>query len=244
MSIQTLVETLRTNIAALNSVSEPVNKSPDLDSTKILYDTLATTIDANNIHFLSLPDDSSHPSVVYQQVGSVPNYFESHKLTHKVTFVTELREQSDSALIDKTKQLTSALESSNYGIELTNAMQDYDKASKTFRQHLEVVLTVPATLTPTLLPAAIVYQISDNAEPSVYDNMIRQSVTSQFAVAVITAGNDIAQLRNQVRNVVIGNITTNKHIPYQLKQGNPLENEGGITIWRDIFYNSTVRVQS
>jgi len=237
MNLQSIIEQLST-ATDFKQVSEAGSASttPQID-TEALLTTVLSEVTAN-VHCLKLPESPSYPNIVYMLVGGKNHYFEKQLLTQSDTFIISLREKTRESLANKAKALLTILISSVYAIEILDKQKEYESLRDCYRLDLEISFTVPATGVNAETPALLVYCIGQDGEESDYDNVIKQKVNSAYGIAVLTAGNDIAELQVVVRNKLLGFQQTNQHFEMQFARGSPLESEGGLKIWREIYQDS------
>lgn len=210
--------------------------TPSIDTEALLTNVLVSTL--HSVYCLNLPENAALPNLVYMLAGGKNLYFEKHLLAQVDTFVVSLRHNSLSALAQSANQLLTALINSSYAIEIIDKQKDYEPERQCYRLDLELSFTVPATGSSAQTPAAILYSIGDEAEQSDYDNFIKQKVTTGYGIAILTTGNNLEQLRQVVRDKLLGFQQTPQHYELQFARGTPLEHEGGLSIWRDIYQDS------
>jgi hypothetical protein len=177
-------------------------------------------------------------------VGGKNQYFEKQLLTQVDTFIVSLREKTLNALAIKTKALLTELNNSAYAIEILDKQKDHEPERECFRLDLEIAFSVPATGINAETPALLVYCLSQDGEESGYDNLIKQRINSAYGVAILTANNDLSALQNAVRNKLLGFQQTPQHFEMQFARGSPLESEGGLQIWREVYQDSHMITQT
>jgi len=212
--------------------------TPQIDTEALLTTVLSTV--TPDVHSLKLPETPDYPNIVYMLVGGKNQYFEKHLLTQVDTFIISLREKSLDALAVKSKELLKTLVACDYAIEILDKQKDHESERECFRLDLEVSFTVPATGVNGETPALLVYCVGQDGEESDYDNLIKQKTNSTYGIAILTAGNDVAALQTVVRNKLLGFQQTPQHFEMQFARGSPLENEGGLRIWREIYQDSNM----
>ena len=205
--------------------------------TEVLLKNVLSGVTAD-IYALKLPESPSYPNIVYMLVGGKNQYFEKNLLTQVDTFIVSLREKSLPDLAVKAVSLLSELVSSDFAIEILDKQKDFEPDRECYRLDLEVSFTVPATGINAETPALLVYRIGQTAEESGYDDFIKQKVVTTYGIAILTTQNDMSGLQKAVLDKLLGFQQTPKHFEMQLSGGEPLENEGGLRIWREIYEDS------
>jgi hypothetical protein len=237
MSLQSIIDQLALATEFKQVVEAgSASTTPQIDTEALLTTVLSAV--TSNTYSLKLPESPTYPNIVYMLVGGKNQYFEKQLLTQFDTFIVSLREKTLEALAVKSKELLSALITSSYAIEVLDKQKDHEPERECFRLDLEVSFSVPATGINAETPALLVYCVGQNGEESDYDNVIRQKVNSAYGIAILTAGNDIAELQIAIRNRLLGFQQTPQHFEMQFSRGSPLESEGGLKIWREIYQDS------
>jgi hypothetical protein len=212
--------------------------TPQIDTEALLTTVLSAV--TTDVYSLKLPENPSYPNIVYMLVGGKNQYFEKHLLTQVDTFIVSLREKELQNLAVKSKELLTSLVDSNYAIEILDKQKDHEAERDCYRLDLEISFSVPATGVNAETPALLVYCVGQNGEQSDYDNVIKQKVNSAYGIAILTAGNDVVELQTVVRNKLLGFQQTPQHFEIQFARGSPLESEGGLRIWREIYQDSSM----
>jgi hypothetical protein len=212
--------------------------TPQIDTEALLTTVLSAV--TTDVYSLKLPENPSYPNIVYMLVGGKNQYFEKHLLTQVDTFIVSLREKELQNLAVKSKELLTSLVASNYAIEILDKQKDHEAERDCYRLDLEISFSVPATGVNAETPALLVYCVGQNGEESDYDNIIKQKVNSAYGIAILTAGNDVVELQTVVRNKLLGFQQTPQHFEIQFARGSPLESEGGLRIWREIYQDSSM----
>ena len=129
-------------------------------------------------------------------------------------------------------RIKQAVDEASYATEITDWLQDYDADAGSFRQNLEISFTVPASSPTAELPALLVYEMDTKAERSDTLNHVRQRVTVTYGLVLMTNQPNFSELKQSVLTSLVGWIASSNHTPLQLKQGDPLETEGGLKLYR------------
>ena len=213
---------------------------PRIDTAKAVSAIAQSAIPNTEFLFSKSAQDETY--AVLNLVSSTNQHIDKYRITQTDVYVCSVRSNNYKSSLKKTQDLIVKVDESNYGIEVTDIMQDHDKESQTYRNHLEITFTVPATGSSAELPAALVYLVSEKASPSSTDNRVRQQVGEIYGVILLTASGDMNKLKSESKSHLIG-----QSIPgydaLELIQGDPLENEGGLEGWRYLFSTSTTLIQ-
>jgi len=237
MTIQNIITTLLTATEFKQVVESGSSaNTPIIDTEALLNNLLSSAI--NNVYALTLPEQAAYPNIVYMLVGGKNNYFEKHLLTQVDSFIISLRATTLDLLASAASTLLTAIIASPYAIEITDKQKDFEPERECFRLDLELSFSVPATGANAETPALIVYHLGEDGEESDYDNLIKQKITSGYGIAILTTANDMEALRQAVQGKLLGYQQTPQHYEMQFARGAPLENEGGLRIWRDIYQDS------
>lgn len=237
MSLQSIIDQLA-SATEFQQVAEAGNAAtmPQIDTEALLKTVLSTV--TSNTYSLKLPENPNYPNIVYMLVGGKNQYFEKQLLTQVDTFIISLREKTIDALATKSKELLTILAASTYAIEILDKQKEHEPERECFRLDLEIAFSVPSTGINAETPALLVYCLSQDGEESDYDNLIKQRVNSAYGVAILTADNNLSALQTVVRNKLLGFQQTPQHFEMQFARGSPLESEGGLQIWREVYQDS------
>jgi hypothetical protein len=200
--------------------------------------TLLSGVASGGMWALQLPENPTHPSLVYQMVGSIPGIFEGYHITQTDTFVLNLRGESYSVLRGLVDDIITALAGQN--IEITDMIHDFDQAEELYRVNLELEYTYLSAAAQTM-PVAFVYPLSRAAVgPSAYDNFTKQAIEEDFAILLVTDAGDIPALQDEVQAALLGWQQSSAHHEVEYSSGSAIEGAGGLELWRetyrDIFY--------
>ena len=181
---------------------------------------------------IQLPEQPTHPSIVYQLVSSSPGTFEGYDVTHTDLFILNVRGEDYDELIELVSGITSVLGSAN--IDITDAVHDYDQAENLFRINLELTYTYINSSLQTL-PAVFVYPLSRSAEGSAYDNYTKQLVRADYAFLIITDDNDIPALQTELQHGLLGWQQSAEHHEMEYNNGSSIEGIGALKMWREVY---------
>ena len=190
---------------------------------------------------LQLPENPTHPSIVYQLVSSSPGTFEGYDVTHTDLFVINLRGPNYDALLTLYNSLVTALAGSN--VDITDAAHDYDQAENLYRINLELTYTYIAAAAQTL-PAAFVYPLTRSGGESAYDNYTKQLISADYAILIVTASNNIPALQAEIQAALLGWQQTANHQEMLYGNGAGIEGTGGLSMWREVYHDSYYMTQA
>jgi hypothetical protein len=240
MSIQLIIDHIKTKIPAITQVVEAGgdNTNPAIDTTKLMNSIITAKIpDTSVFQGLDNPDDLN---CVLNLVSSKPIELDRHKITQTDVYIAEIRAKDRTESFQAVADVKSAVEASSYAVEISDWLQDYDKESQSYRQNLELSFTVPASSPSADLPALLIYELGTKAEASKTQNQVRQRFNISYGFVLMTNQSDYSSLKQAILDNVIGYIASNEHEPMQLQQGDPLETEGGLKLYRFVFEHSYI----
>jgi len=244
MSIQNIIDRF-SSVTEFKQVVEAGTSAtmPQIDTEELLTGVLKPTVN-NNVYSLKLPESPTYPCISYMLVGGSGMYFEKHLVTQVDTFIVSLRAKSIEDLSTYAKTLIEAIFESSYALEITDKQKEFESGRDCYRLDLEITFTVPATGVNAETPALLIYKLASNAPESDYDNIIRQRVSSSYGAVILTASNNLEELSDVVMSRLLGYQQTTEHFEMQYVRGGPLENEGGLRMWRDVFEDSEIIQQT
>lgn len=200
-----------------------------------LYTLLQSTV-GGRMYPLQLPESPTHPSLVYQLVSSSPGVFEGYDVTHTDVFVLNLRGADYDALLTIQASIISAIDGQN--IEITDLLHDYDQGENLYRINIELSYSYITSASQTL-PAAFVYPLARAGNDSVYDNLIKQLVTEDFAILVINGPssptNTMSDLLDEIQAALLGWQQSANHHEMQYGNGASIEGVGSLEVWRESY---------
>jgi hypothetical protein len=205
-----------------------------------IYALLQGTV-SGRMYPLQLPEQPTHPSIVYQMVSSSPGVFEGFDVTHTDVFVLSVRGYDYDALLSVQSAMVTALSGSN--IDITDMVHEYDQPENLYKLHLELSYTYIAAASQTL-PAAFVYPLSRYGEASAFDNYTKQLVQADYAVLIVTADNNIPALQAEIQAALLGWQQSANHHEMEYSNGTSIEGMGGLSMWRESYRDKYYMTQS
>jgi len=193
------------------------------------------------MYALQAPESVARPFIVFQLASSFPGAFDGYDITHTDQYVLMLRGDDYDALLVIALQLVSALDGED--IEVTDMMHDYSPREGLYGINFELNVTRLAAGSQNK-PAAFVYPLSRSAAPSEFDNRTKQRVTGEYAILLVTSGNNIPALTDQVRAALLGWQQSQYHHEMEYASGTSIEGVGGMSVWREIYRDSFYITQS
>lgn len=235
MDLSSVVTRLDTEVAALVNVELAV--SSDVASVDLAASLKAAlnTAASSRIYPIRLPEGPTYPNVVYSQVAREHYAFDGFLITRTDTYVLQLRAESFSGLVTLTAAIKSALDAWSVANQVTDVLTDYDDEVLVYRANLEVTATVPVANSQSL-PAALVYPIGTQSDPSNADNCTRQRNTRQFAVMLMaTTGGTITSLISSCQDALLGWVATGATDSIEHVEGAPIAGLVGLRLWREVY---------
>jgi len=190
---------------------------------------------------LQLPESPTHPSIVYQMVASAPGVFEGYDVTHTDVFIINVRGADYDSLLTLVNIIIATLSGEN--IEITDILHDYDQAENLYRINLELSYSYITSASQSL-PAAFVYPLARAGNDSAYDNLIKQYVSEDWAILVVTDAGDIPDLLDEIQAALLGWQQTVAHHEMQYGSGASIEGVGGLEVWRESYRDAFYMTQT
>lgn len=240
MDVSAIVSRLTAQAPSFGQVLAPSTGGTQTPiSTQANLYTLLQSQVGGRMYPVQLPEIPTHPSIVYQMVTSAPGVFEGYDITHTDVFVLNIRGTVYNDLLTLVASIVTALAGQN--IEITDTLHDYDQGENLYRINLELSYSY-ITATSQTMPVAYVYPLAREGSESTYDNYIKQYVSEDFAILIVTADGDIPTLQDEVQAALLGWQQTAAHHEMQYGNGASIEGVGGLEVWRetyrDAFYMS------
>jgi len=194
---------------------------------------------------IQMPENPTHPSLVYQLVSSSPGVFEGYDVTHTDLFVLNMRGTDYDALVTLQNTVIGLL--AGESIEITDMLHDYDQAENLYRINLELTYSY-ITSDSQAFPAAFVYPISRSGEPSVYDNYTKQLVSQDFGILVVNGPSSptytMSALLNEIQAALLGWQQGADHHEMEYGSGSSIEGVGGLEVWREVYRDAFYMTQA
>ena len=222
------------------SFAQIITASPGGTQTPIstqanLYTLLQSSV-SGRMYPLQLPESPTHPSIVYQMVSSAPGVFEGYDVTHTDIFVLNVRGEDYDELLTLQSTIIAALSGEN--VEITDMLHDYDQGENLYRINLELSYSYITSASQNL-PAAFVYPLTRAGNESVYDNLIKQFVSEDFAILVVNAPGSptytMSDLLDEIQAALLGWQQTANHHEMQYSNGASIEAVGSLEVWRESY---------
>ncbi|PUB82377.1 MAG: hypothetical protein DBP02_15095 [gamma proteobacterium symbiont of Ctena orbiculata] len=236
MNVQPYVDLLTANAPTLQQavVAPPGVQSLGVVSTDEIL-TVFSGVLGDRVYQMSLPQYPTYPNLVYQLVSSDPQVVDGYHVTHTDTLHLYVRDTTIDGLDTAVATVQAAIEASAWSIEVQDMMYDFDDEQNVYVAVIEITFVVSA-LPSQSLPAAIVYPVGTNADPSPFGNLVRQLERQSFAVVIISNSASIESLRREIQGALLGKQVHETQIQYQ--QGIPLDGGGGLMLWQEVYSDS------
>lgn len=247
MNISNIISHLNSNTTSFTSIYEPtlggfdipVNSSSDLFT--VLNSTITTLPNSAEV-------DTALPHMVYRVMGVNPIEVDGYRVAQTDEFGLLLRASTYSSLRTLTNSVINLLGSGDYAVEASDLQTYYDPDFGADGCHVaELMIDVTYTTassspgpTGTLdatLPLLMVYPISRDAGPMDDMNIVHQQVINQYAFVVVTQGNDIYTLLDELQEALLGYQVSSEHEGMHYLGGANLVGVKPMTIWREMYQN-------
>lgn len=236
MDITPIITRLQAECPTLSQVLAARNGGSTAPAaTQAALYSLLTSVVGTRMYPLQAPENVAHPSMVYQLTSSFPAQFDGYDVLHTDQYVLMLRGQDYSELLTIADTIVGLI--NGQPIDVTDMLHDFDERESLYRINFELSYSYIAASAQTL-PAAFVYTTSQSASPSSFDNRIKQRVSSEYAILLVTTDDNIAVLREEVQNALLGWQQTSGHHEMEYGAGLAIESVGGMAVWRDIYRDS------
>ncbi len=214
------------------------NASPNTDTSELLCE-LFNSIELETSIFKS-DDEAGDTHCVLNMVSSGPLSLDNRKIANENIFVAEIRTKNRNESFLQVAKIKQKIESSHYALEITDWLQDFDKASESFRQNLEITFTVPRSNLDATVPAVLIYEVDTQGENIETRSRPRQALTERFVVLLMTNGNNYSELKEAIKHALIGWSLNEHYEPLKLNMSHPLETTGNMRMYRFEFESQCI----
>lgn len=209
-----------------------------VDSAAEIYSQLGSLV-SNRVHPVTLKDTGAHPSIVYQLVSSSVGAVEGYRITQTDEYVLMVRHTSFDSLFTLVGSINTQLAASAFAIDIDDLLFDYDEQisepdAPIYRANIKVSFTYLSAGAQTF-PAAFVYSVGRSAEPSTYDNLVKQRVENQYAIVLVTQSGNLQTLMDDVQAQLLGFQRTAFIDPFEYVGGRNIEGVAGLEMWREVY---------
>ena len=237
--MQSLLDQITANAPSFNVVAEaPSGESLATVDAAAASGELKTLLELTGaaVYPLDAQPGGTPPDAVYQVVGANPVAIGTARIGTQVTFDVTLRESSYSALLTLLAATETQVQAAPGAISITGAGAAYDEKTGLFMFGLELQYFVPAVAGQTSdYPAVLVSLAGDAAGESAYDNTVKQRVTRQHSLIIISTNNDIAALRTELQGALLGWQEAPSFFEMQYASGSAIDITGGLYAWREQY---------
>lgn len=249
MNVDGIVSRLDSQVGALAQViaATPGGSQAPYDTSTALVSLLGSLV-GGRMHPITIRDAGTHPSIVYQMVSSTASRIDGYRVTQTDTFVLFVRHTSYDSLITTVNSVIAAIDAAASAIEVTDMLFDFDDDQSAYRCNIELQFTYVVAGAQTL-PCAYVYTIDRSADESAYDNFVKQRVTNDYGIIVITNSNaspvvSMDSLLTSIMGALLGWSQAATFNEFQYRSGSAIEGVGGLEMWREIYSDSEYVSQS
>ncbi|MEW8027847.1 MAG: hypothetical protein AB2806_08920 [Candidatus Thiodiazotropha sp.] len=236
MNIQPYVDQLDTEAPSLQQVivANPGVQSLGVSTEAELYNVLQPLLNSQTFHMV-LPQEPDYPNLVFQLESSQPQEVDGYHISQTETFLLFVRAENIVSLNAAVDEVLAALEASAWSLEVNDMIKGYDDEQRVFRANIELLFTVTALPSPDQLPAAIVYPVNAQADPSPFGTIVRQLEHQQFAIVLMSNSTPIETLRREVQGALLGFQVSEIFNPVEYQQGTALDGGGGLQLWQEVY---------
>lgn len=242
MDVSAIVSRLQAEAPTLGQVIQPApgGTYTPISTQANLY-TLLSPVVSERMYPIQLPENPTHPSIVYQLVSSSPAVFEGFDVTQTDLYVLNLRGEDYDALMTLYGSIVAAIAGEN--VEITDVLHDYDQTENLFRVNVELTYTYLAAAAQDM-PAAFVYPIARTGDESAYDNFTKQEVEAEYAILIVTSDNNIPALQDEIQAALLGWQQSPDHQEIEYGTGSSIEGVGGLSMWRESYRDTFYMTQA
>jgi hypothetical protein len=236
VTIDDIIAQITAEAPSFNTVTKVDVSAGAVDSAKELVSALSATFSAR-IYPLTLPEDPTHPSVVYEMVTTPRIHLDGIDIAQRHVYVLSIRADTFSEMITKVDATRTALAASAWSIEISDMLSGYDDEQQHYRTDLEIIFSY-ASFAPLAadLPAVLVFEESQKANESVLDNCIKQRVATDFSYIIATDSSDMDSLRSELMTALLGFQSDPSEEDTQYRQGVRIPSTGNLSLWRETYF--------
>jgi hypothetical protein len=237
MSVSSLISEITTHVPALGTVIEGCasTSEPSVDMDAELVSVLDSSL-SNAVYPLTLGEDPPRPNAVYSVFSGQPLPIDGRQLAYSNQYRVEIRDDSFANLTTIVSSIEDDLRSSSHAMQVIDRESGYDFEHDSYRYDLMIGFTTPATCgTMVTLPCCYVYEAEQSTETFETSRCYRQLVSTYYGVVILTNSTDLITLRDSVYDAIFGFEQDENHEAIRLIEGGPLDNDGGLNIWRSIY---------
>ncbi len=224
----TLVQVMRADEVGCQSV----------DTAELLV-SLLSPIFGDDVYPLLQDEGAAYPSVVYQLVGSARVGPEGLQVLRTDTYVLQIRSQSFPQLLSLVKSLRESLlgysqQGDAGSVSIQDMLVDPEHDQGVVRCSLEIDVTHIAAASQGV-PVVFVFPLRSKAEPSSYDNLVRQVVTDEFGVLLLAKSPNVRSVCDSVDEYLLGYQEPGWFSSVQYVEGGRELVLSGLTLWRQVY---------
>ena len=240
--MQSLLDQISNNTTSFAVVAEaPSSESLATVDASAASAALKTLLEATgaSVYALDAQQGSTPPDIIYQVVGANPVSIGAARIATQVTFDVTLRETSYTLLLALLAATETQVNNAAGAISITGAAAAFDEKTTLQMFGLELQYFVPAVAGQGAdYPAVLVHLNSTSAAPSAYDNTIKQRVSRQYNMVIVSTANDIAALRVELQTALLGWQEQPQNFEMEYASGSAVDLGGGLYAWREQYEDS------
>jgi len=193
-------------------------------------------------YMVRLPENATHPSAVYTLTGVDSFEFDGFRITQTDIYRITARASTYATLDANIRSIITTLRSSAYSAEPFDMATRYDDEQRVFVADIDVEFTYindggggPAGNNAAELPVALVYPIGRSAQDSQADNLIKQIVTDNYGIILVTADSNVPALMAEVSAALLGFSQGGAYFDMQYQNGSNLGGVADMELWREVY---------
>ncbi len=237
--MQNLLDQIINNTTGFNVVAEaPSSESLATVDASAASAALKTMLELTgaSVYPLDAQAGNTPPDAIYQVVGANPITIGAARIATQVTFDVTLRESSYSALLALLTATETQVQAAAGAISITGAAAAFDDKTGLHMFGLELQYIVPAVSGVSGdYPAVLVDLPSVSAVESVYDNIVKQRVTRNYGITLLSSSNNITALRQELQTALLGWQEQATYFEMQYSSGSAIDIGGGLYAWREQY---------
>jgi hypothetical protein len=210
----------------------------------------------NQVYPVYLPEDASHPSLVYKLIGVDSFETDGYRLTQTDSYTLTIRTaggtSSDySEFETKMRAVIASLRTSAHSVEPVDIRLAYDDSMRVVVGMIDVEITYlaqPAGTTPgndaSELPVAFIYPAGRSADQAEYANLVKQRVTDSYAVVILTIDGNLTPILDEVAGSLLGFQQSAEFFSMEYSSGRNLGGISNMEVWREVYTDSHMITES
>ncbi|MEZ0137364.1 MAG: hypothetical protein AB9Q17_02315 [Candidatus Reddybacter sp.] len=237
--MQSLLDQISNNTTSFNVVAEaPSSESLATVDAAAASAELKTLLELTgaSVYALDAQAGGTPPDAIFQVVGANPVSIGAARIATQVTFDVTLREKDYELLLALLAATETQVQAAAGAISITGAAAAFDEKTGLHMFGLELQYIVPAVAgAGSDYPAVLVDLTNVAAAGSTYDNTVKQRVTRNYGMTILSTSNNIAALRTELQGALLGWQEQATYFEMQYSSGASVDIGGGLYAWREQY---------